>query len=373
MPSVTVRPLDLDANIRGALECSVCLLPYNTTTSKPVQLDPCGHCFCTECVPQLYDCPYCRTTISQRIPNRGLFDVVAAMDIARNSSGGSGLTTPLLAECRSITSDDRQCSCNCFRERAGCLFERMGAIMGLVGRRLAIMRGEIGFLLGELRDEPRAVAAIIFHVLFLIGLVRMHQSSAVQGYLVFYALRFGFFVYRAQLKQSLSPTHRRYWFYLVYFRVMLRVIGYVVATALFLCASDLHTSTQSNSRWEDRVLVNIGISIILLVGVVVVLLVGCRWGSSQNWPPPTMSVGHMLAHCFHGWVWHLLTAALDSFFAYLICLAFVGNAYISGDDADGPQLCPSQPCPPTYCSLFWEVVKFFDRVMAFDFCGDVRT
>ena len=382
MPSVTVRPLDLDAHIRGALECSVCLLPYNTTTSKPVQLDPCGHCFCSECASQLHDCPYCRATISQRIPNRGLFDVMSAVDVARNSLGDSGLTTPLLAEYRSSTSDNRQCSCNCFLERTGALIMQG---MSLLGRLLTTMCDEISFLLKLLwtswncygvRAQFLLVTLIISHLLVLAGpLVMMRQSSVVRGYFAFCGLRFGSFVYQSRFKES--PPGRRWrhdfrlvWFCNKIFGVAYRVIAFVAATALCLSALDLHTSTQSNPRWEDDwPLVNIGIGILLIVCVLLVWLICTTF---REPPSPPSRASPEISWSVSASVWNLLSAAVDSFFVYLACLALVGYAYVNDDNADGPQLCPSQPCPPTGCSLFWEVVKFCDRAMAFDFCGDVR-
>ena len=389
MPSVTVRPLDLDAHIRGALECSVCLLPYNTTTAKPVQLDPCGHCFCTECASQLHDCPYCRATISQRIPNRGLFDVVTAVNFANNSSGDCGLTTPLLAQ--SSTSDDRQYSWSCLLERMGCFFDRMGALtlqgMSLLGRLLTIMCDGIGFLLKHVRN-PRtgiiyldAVVTLVLYVLVLTGLVMMRQSSVVRAYLAFYALRFGYFVYRSRFKELPSaagllwfyrqfPRHswRLVWFFhRMFLFVTIRVIAFIFATSLYLLALDLHMSIQFRLKWEEYwPLVNIVIAILLMVCILLVVFLCATFRANYEG-------GNQISWSFSASLWNLLSAALDSFFVCLACLALVGYAYVNDDNVDGPQLCPSQPCPPTGCSLFWEVVKFCDRTMAVDFCGDVRT
>ena len=399
MPSVTVRPLDLDTHIRGALECSVCLLPYNTTTSKPVQLDPCGHCFCTECASQLQSCPYCRATILQRLPNRGLFDVVTAVDVARNSSAeaAGGLTTPLLVQ--SSTSDDRQCSCNCLERMGAITLQDMTTMCGSLltimwSRLLSLLGGLLGRLLTivsspEIMVLSRAdngifpsramvlqypdagkinfqsVAVILFHVLVLTGLlIRMRQSSVVQGYLVFYALRIGFCLYRYRYQlwglsgrnprrryppdtpsyleyRNSDVIHTRLVYILFYEKasgVMHRVAAFIVSVS----ALDLHTSIQDNLKWENYwLLVNVATAISLMVCVLLVVLLcatyrspfyhhhdGFTTGSSLRLQFPFSVIwGSLECRLVAIWsfpssVWNLLSAALDSFFVYL---AFLGT------------------------------------------------
>ena len=69
------------------IECSICLEPW----MNPIELMPCKHTLCTECVKSLVACPECRQSITSReVPNRALINICAAVTVTCDTCGWAG-------------------------------------------------------------------------------------------------------------------------------------------------------------------------------------------------------------------------------------------------------------------------------------------
>ena len=61
------------------MECSICFNKYDNVKRKPYILNPCGHCFCLECLNQLPNkniCPNDRGRIESKIFNRAVIEII---------------------------------------------------------------------------------------------------------------------------------------------------------------------------------------------------------------------------------------------------------------------------------------------------------
>jgi hypothetical protein len=67
---------EYDAGYPDDVECVVCLNPW----TKPLEIQPCGHIFCLNCIETVPKCPSCRGDIvSRREPNRVLRNIVNSL------------------------------------------------------------------------------------------------------------------------------------------------------------------------------------------------------------------------------------------------------------------------------------------------------
>ena len=60
------------------MECKLCFEPYDTDSRKPMNLHPCNHTYCKQCLDQLNrnECPNCRTEINDKRVNYALVEVI---------------------------------------------------------------------------------------------------------------------------------------------------------------------------------------------------------------------------------------------------------------------------------------------------------
>jgi hypothetical protein len=95
-------PFDFDPGYPPDVECVICLNPW----TAPVELQPCGHVFCHDCVETVATCPSCRGPINGRHePNRVLRNIVHSLPGKCGRCGWRGVRGQHL-ESHSLTACD---------------------------------------------------------------------------------------------------------------------------------------------------------------------------------------------------------------------------------------------------------------------------
>ena len=89
------------------MDCAVCFNKYDNEKHKPYSINPCGHCFCLQCLNSLTNkkCPVDRIDIESKVVNRGIMDLITSPSSNKSKSILMALKKSLITEMKKLEKE----------------------------------------------------------------------------------------------------------------------------------------------------------------------------------------------------------------------------------------------------------------------------